>query len=249
MPIKNLVHMPHLMRASLSSVPAPVVYKGLNAQTLSRGRQMLNAKKTYIAGYKTTEDWNLLRQTLRPGDSPAVWAKVFRDYFEKRLSLRYLEPIKILQENGAFQGEGFSIVAIQCSLIEFLESTVQGKSYRYRRRGSPPLGQHEYSESGKLFVNFLTSRTPFSLYFKEAVAHDFYESVRCGLLHEAQTKNGWTIWAKQPGHAVINVQRQIIYRDNFQQAMLRFVEWYEGELVTDVVLQEAFIRKFDSLCV
>jgi hypothetical protein len=58
--------------------------------------------------------------------------------------------IDTLQQNDSQREEGFSIVAVQCSLIEFLESTIQGKSYRYRRDGDPQLGQYEYSNSGSL---------------------------------------------------------------------------------------------------
>jgi hypothetical protein len=178
------------------------------------------------------------------------WGKAFEDYFHTRLSLRYLGPIKVLQENGSFQGEGFSIAAIQCSLIEFLESTVQGKSYRFLRKGDPQLGPHEYSSSSDIFVSFLLKRLPFSNDFTtDATARDFYEGVRCGLLHEARTKNGWTIWAKSHAYRTADANQKIMYRDDFQAGLLTFVEWYKDALYTDGALQEAFLRKFDSLCV
>jgi hypothetical protein len=204
--------------------------------------------EVYIAGSRTATDWNAFRKTLAPGDRPHLWKKAFDCYFHERLSLRYLEPIRTLQENGTFQGEGFSIVTIQCTLIEFLESTVQGISYRYRRRGDPPLGPHEYSDSGDLFSSFLTKRKPFSEGFDKESARDFYGNVRCGLLHEARTKKGWTIWAKSPNGTVIAKKERIVYRDDFQTALLKFVEWYQGALPLDSSLQEAFLRKFDSLC-
>lgn len=91
--------------------------------------------ETYIAGSKTTDDWRRFSSSLVPGGDRAVWQIAFDEYFHARLSLRYLDPIRILQENGTFQGEGFSIVAIQCTLIEFLESTIRGLSYRYLRKG------------------------------------------------------------------------------------------------------------------
>jgi hypothetical protein len=136
-----------------------------------------------------------------------------------------------------------------CSLIEFLESAVQGKSYRYRPKGAPSLGPYEYSSGSDIFVSFLINRAPFKNDFIEATARDFYEGVRCGLLHEARTKNGWTIWATHSGGQTIDANQKIIYRDNFQAGLLAFVEWYKGALPSDHPLQEAFIRKFDSLCV
>jgi hypothetical protein len=204
----------------------------------------------HIAGSLTTDDWQKFRATLTPGGDPTLWQKAFDDYFYARLSLRYLGPIKVLQDNGSFQGEGFSIAAIQCSLVEFLESTVQGKSYRFLRRGAPPLGLQEYSSSSDIFISFLINRTPFKSDFtSEATARDFYEGVRCGLLHEARTKNGWTIWARHSAGQTADTNQKIMYRDNFQTALLSFVDWYRGELPSNAALQEAFIRKFDSLCV
>lgn len=202
----------------------------------------------HIAGSLTTDDWKASRANLVTGGEPAKWEKAFEDFFHTRLALRYLNPIKVLQDNGTLQGEGFSIAAIQCSIVEFLESTVQGKNYRFLRKGAPPLGPHEYSNSGEIFVSFLIGRSPFKRDFNEDQARDFYEGVRCGLLHEARTRNGWTILAKHSGSQTIDAQQKIMYRDDFHEALLAFVAWYKGALPLDPVLQDAFIRKFDSLC-
>lgn len=202
----------------------------------------------YIAGSKTVNDWKAFRARLASGGDANRWREAFDDYFHARLLLRYLNPIKVLQENGTFQGEGFSIVAIHCTLIEFLESTVQGRIYRYRRPSDPPLGPHEYSNSGDLFISFLSGRQPFAKDFDNLLARDFYEGVRCGLLHEARTKGGWTIWAKSPAANIVSAAPKIVYRDNFHAALLEFIEWYKGALPSNRALQEAFIRKFDSLC-
>ena len=202
----------------------------------------------HIAGALTTDDWRAFRTNLVSGDK-AGWERAFTDYFDTRLRLRYLDPIKVLQDNGTFQGEGFSIAAIQCSIVEFLESTLQGKSYRFVRKGDPPLGIYEYSSSSDIFISFLVNRAPFKNDFNEDRARDFYVSVRCGLLHEARTKNGWTIWAKNPTDHIIDANNKIIYRNDFQSGLLTFVDWYKHALSSDSALQEAFIRKFDSLCV
>lgn len=200
----------------------------------------------YIAGRKRVSDWQAISKSLA-GSGKQVWRGVFNDYFRQRLELRYLHPIRLLQEHSTFQGEGFSIVAIQCSLIEFLESTTQGINYRFLRRGET-LAQYEYASSKNIFVEFLSRRLPFSKSFSEQAAFDFYQNVRCGLLHEARTKNGWRIWAEDANRVVADVTRKVVYRDNFQQALLDYIEAYGEALVSSAVLQEAFIRKFDSLC-
>jgi len=208
---------------------------------------MKNKHPDYIAGWKTIEDWKHVSEQLNAGANAEFWQSVAEEFFLARLNLRYLDPIQILQENGTFQGEGFSIVAIQCTLLEFLESTVQGLEYRFLR-GGEVLGPYEYSSSSNLFVNFLTSRIPFSSEFNTNLAHDFYIGVRCGLLHEARTKNGWRIWAKDSADRMVNSGDRIVFRDNFQAALLKFISAYIAELPYNLEYQKAFIRKFDSLC-
>jgi hypothetical protein len=202
----------------------------------------------FIAGRKRVTDWRAFEPTLTPGGDPTPWKKAFKAYFHARLSYRYFKPITTLLHSGTKAGEGFSIVAIQCSLIEFLESTIQGKSYLHCRKGDPPLGKHEYKLSGGIFESFLVNRPPFNREFNPVLAHDFYENVRCGVLHEARTKNGWAILAKSKSGRVIEPNLKILCRDNFQAALLDFVEWYKRELPLRRNLQEAFLRKFNSLC-
>jgi len=43
--------------------------------------------------------------------------------------------------------------------------------------------------------------------------------------------------------------QKAVYCDDFQKALLDFIAWYKTALTSDPVIQEAFIRKFDSLCV
>ena len=204
--------------------------------------------ETLIAGTKTVGDWLAFRGTLvaNTGGFP-IWEAAFEEYFRPRLALRYLDPIKTLQNNGNYQGEGFSIAAIQCTLIEFLESTAQGLTYRFRRN-SEKLGPFEYSSSKSIFIKFLCNRKPFAGTFTKLSALDFYEGVRCGLLHEAQTKNGWKVWARSHDNAIADITKRIVYRDNFQTALLEYVECYKSVLLSDGAAQSAFVRKFDSLC-
>jgi hypothetical protein len=172
--------------------------------------------EVFIAGRKTIKDWKAFQPALLPGGDAKSWEKAAKDYFEARLTSRYLTPIKTLQQSGSQRGEGFSIVAVQCSLIEFLESTNQGKSYRYRRDDDPPLGRYEYSNSGGIFVSFLMNRTPFNVEFiTQQLAQDFFVSVRCGVLHEARTKNGWVIRAEYGSRIVDATATVMVFRKRY----------------------------------
>ncbi|WP_419535806.1 hypothetical protein [Endozoicomonas sp.] len=200
----------------------------------------------YIAGRNTIRDWQHQKMKLEQNSSPDIWSETYEGYFKPRLELRYLHPIKILKEHGTFQGEGFSIMTILCSLIEFLESSYQGKSYKFLKNGEK-LGEYEYSSSKAIFKSFLTKRSPFSAEFSDDLAEEFYSSIRCGLLHEASTKKGWRIWAQSPNGKIIQEDTKIVYRDMFEKSIKSFILNYGNELASDQNLQKAFIRKLDTL--
>ncbi len=202
-------------------------------------------RDTIIAGTKKCGDWLSVRDSLASSNDPAVWRAAFDDYFQARIHLRYLRPIELLQDYDSKQGEGFSMVAIDCSLVEFLESAVQGKTYRWCQSDAELL-KYEYRKSAPVFVSFLTTREPFRDTFDSALANEFYSHIRCGLLHEARTKAGWRIHARGPG--IVDRAQRILYRDNFHDALLQFLRWYREALATTPELQEAFIRKVNALC-
>ena len=199
-----------------------------------------------IFGDRTAADWHATRALLN-ADNPKNWDLAYTDFFLERLKLRYLEPIAILQSSGTSRGEGFAIMAIQCSLIEFLESTAQGVNYKYSR-SDQDVGKFEYKNSKDIFVSFLTKQKPFSEYFDQITAQEFYVSVRCGLLHEAKTKNNWRIWDRSSAGIIVNASEKIVYRDAFQDALISYLHDYRARLRDDSNHQAAFIRKMDNLC-
>jgi len=116
----------------------------------------LTKREIYIAGTKKPYDWRCLKDMLANCPNPALWQHAFDEYFMRRLTLRYLNPISILQRNGPSEGEGFSIMAILCSLVEFLESTFRGLRYRFVTH-KKELEPFEYnvsmdSQSGKTWI-------------------------------------------------------------------------------------------------
>jgi hypothetical protein len=142
------------------------------------------------------------------------------------------------------RGGGFSIVSLQCALIEFFAASIAGKNYRFGATGNSLT---EYGNSKQLFVAFLHSHAVFSAYFDQSLARDFYENVRCGLLHEARTKNGWRIKAGKTADPPIDRAQKVIFRNALQKVLQAFVKQYETDLETDVGLQAGFVRKLDGL--
>ncbi|PZV38833.1 hypothetical protein [Mesorhizobium kowhaii] len=199
------------------------------------------ARSELIAPGKTKDDWTKFAKQLVPGGDANIWAEAFDKFLLGRLRSRYLKPIAIVRDKGEWEGEGFTIVSIQCALIEFLAATRAGKNYRHKR-AQPP---HEYQNSRELFVDFLFQTAPFDKLFSKGDAEDFYSNVRCALLHEARTKNGWIIWVT--GTIAIDRQKKIVYRDSFQGVIEGYINNYGIALTADASLQEAFLRKFNDL--
>ena len=110
---------------------------------------------TRIAGQKSVADWKAMKVELDGSNDSAIWKKAFDDFFKARLDSRYFAPIRAIEKMGQDDGEGFAIVTLHCSLIEFLASTLEGKAYLYGRKGDTPF---EYSDSRSMFVSFLVSR-------------------------------------------------------------------------------------------
>jgi hypothetical protein len=54
--------------------------------------------------------------------------------------------------------------------------------------------------------------------------------------------------ANSPAANVVSAAHKIVYRDDFRAALLEFIDWYKDVLPLDRAQQEAFIRRFDSLC-
>lgn len=201
----------------------------------------------YLTSSKTVEDWQEIRDSLIELHDELVWRKAFTDFFWGRIQSRYFDPISKLKEHDSYDGYGFAIMALLCSLIEFLESTYQGTKYRNCK--DRELQPNEYNRSKQYFVNFLTTKRPFSEKFSNSDASEFYSAIRCGLIHEASTKNGWKIWAKSgSGGDIISQQAKTVYRDDFEIALKTYIKAYGNELALDRGLQVAFIRKYDGLC-
>ena len=207
------------------------------------------AQGTKIAGKLTVADWQKLSAALRAHmGSTHLWEKAY-GYFEQRMKTRYLNPIQHIEAQANIEGEGFAITAIICSMIEALESFYQGRSYRRPPKGTQLNQNTEYFSSQLLFESFLQNREPFKKHFSNiGLATEFYENVRCAILHEAATRGGWKI--RIDSNSLIEQQgnQWVLNRALFVQAVQKYMEGYKQELLSSIVLKEAFMRKFDAIC-
>lgn len=215
---------------------------------------------TKLFGLKQKKDWCDLRSQIMTGSSSkALWENA-TSLMDSRIETRYFTPINALLKLRHFKGEGFSVMTLICSLLEFYQSCYEGKYYKYKADET----RFVYGESGAKFKAFLTCHEPFKGIFAGTLkkptkkistfADDFYVNVRCGLLHEAGTKNYWTIRkASNKFQKIIadvsDDTNKIIYSDIFYEELKRYWRAYLSSLSTQQVSQQwAFCRKMDSLC-
>ncbi len=171
-------------------------------------------------------------------------------FFEERIRTRYLKPIEAILAINDNLGEGVAVVNLQCSLIETIESFYNGWIYKFPKffliDGTSPAG----IKNGDIFISFFSKRHPFNSTAPQINGMEFYRNVRCGLLHETQTKNGWVIRSKEEVFYKEADGKKIIYRSDFQSALTIVIGNYKFDIIKgiDTDLRSNFIAKFDHIC-
>lgn len=212
-----------------------------------------------IAGNLTIQQWSELVTTLHQGKDEK-WDLAFR-FFEERIRTRYLRPIHTILKMNDNLGEGFAIVSLQCSLIETIESFINGCIHEYDMKSEKLKWKRNrkiiFHSNRSIFKSFFEKRSPFSKF--KISGNQFYEYVRCPILHETQTKNNWKIRqdVDKTGLSYLeNEDEKIIYRENFQRDLEILIENYKNALINGLefdgilsnVLRENFIAKFNHIC-
>lgn len=154
------------------------------------------------------EYWRNLRTSLNNSyDYNNDWLDII-NRFKKRVENYYFNPIDKVTEPEILNGEGFSILTIQCAVIEMLAAFRQGKIHNHKKPKSGGL-RFQYKWASECFIRFLNTESIFKDHFfkiyrnnqrkkdRPFKAQDFYDKVRCGLMHEGRTKKEWKVNAKK----------------------------------------------------
>ena len=191
----------------------------------------------YIAPGVTNDEYKKLN--LNDNDS-SDW-KTAIAIFKARISSRYLEPVDLLVRDDENRSPidrryGFSILGIDCLLIETLQSFREGLT-------------DTKGKSKKMFVDFLTQRPNFKKHFTKEDAEKFYKDIRCGILHQAEIMGDTLLWSvgmvkgeKADGTPYIN-------RTKIHELVKDEVELYCGELENkdNLILRNNFKKKMDFI--
>lgn len=213
------------------------------------------------------ERWLSIKKELREDSSDDILKKVYLIYID-RIENRYFKPIELLRNHkDSCDGFGFSMVAILCSLIEFLQSSIDGKfhkqSYENEHKEKFPIlvskGLIKYYGKGgrEEFVKYLKE---LDSRFKEShnciadfssVAEEFYSCIRCALLHDACTRNNWIIRKESDDDLIFdnsNSEEKILYRNNFYQLIKNKVNCsMKDQFANDLGLRKNLLKKMDVI--
>jgi hypothetical protein len=168
-------------------------------------------------------------------------------FLDERYRERFLNPIGVLRETpGSEQGFGFAIMSLCCLLIETMQCYRMGLPSSHARElsgmaqsSSNTNAPGECRLSGPFTHDAYNSQIVFERFFGEPKHQtlfpgvggcEFYRNIRCGLLHQAQTKGTWRIvrvgrfWDEN---------KKAINRDEFAQRLEECFENYLAELAED----------------
>ena len=129
---------------------------------------------------------------------------------------------------------GFLKMAISCLMIETLESFKQGKE------DTNGIGK-------QMFIDFFETEQRFFPSFND-ISLDFYKSIRCGILHQAETTNAWRILRKGD---ILNKVERTINANKFVQALEKVLNNYIDTLKIcdfDSKIWQNAILKIEDIC-
>lgn len=179
----------------------------------------------------SVNDWKTARDN-------SDWAKMI-NIFKDRIEGRFLKPIELIATHEDIKEfSGFSILALDCLVIEALQQFHEGKNETPRNRIK------------NAFITFLTTRESFKNFFNEETASTFFDHFRCGLLHQAQTKEKSLIKISREAMVEVIENGLIIDRKKFHDALLEEIDIYVQLLSKEEEhnLKANFIKKMDFIC-
>jgi hypothetical protein len=162
-----------------------------------------------------------VRRCLRTKDKAALV-----QFLNERHRERFFEPLRHLQNApGNTRGYGFAMMALCSLLVETFQSyrdgiptTFRSELDRFRSLSAVPVA---YRIPAGLQVNGKKTFRRFFGRYRRLFAHvsgaRFYKNIRNGLLHQGQTKAGWTL--RKRGSTACDPQRRIIFRDDFVEKL------------------------------
>lgn len=150
------------------------------------------------------------------------------DLIYQRLYERYIAPFENNQAKN-----GFGMMAVACLMIEVLFCF---------QRGRKKTGE----AGGVVFSNFFSDSNHLKAFSGSGA--DFYSNVRCGILHQGETYEGWLIHRKG---VLFESTKKTINATKFHEALEKELKDYTNRLRNEPfngTAWRAALRKLDNIC-
>ena len=152
-----------------------------------------------------------------------------------RIEGRFLNQIDLLSND--INANGFTIMALNCLLVETLYQFKEGKDKTPSRCNK------------EVYSNFLTQEFPLVFNTKN-IAESFYTDIRCGILHSAQTKNESRLSDREDVIVTFDGNTLIVSVKGVSSLLKSYFERYLQKLSdpNEVTLRNNFINKMKFVC-
>lgn len=196
----------------------------------------------YISPRFSADDFLRLHLTVHSSDDD--WKKgikIFRD----RIEARYFDPItNLLEREDDIEKNGFAIMALNCLLVDtFYQFRDPNNHFEPRRRS-----EIFRRSNGEVYKEFLIRNFPDHFDFHKA--NLFYQDIRCGILHSAQTKHGSQLTYDK--HYVVEVfegDKLRVDIRNFSEKMHCYYDSYIHQLeLRDIPKRNSFVKQMEKIC-
>jgi hypothetical protein len=134
-------------------------------------------------------------------------------FIRQRFRERYINPVLCLASS---EKNGFSIMAVSCLLIE---------AYETFRQGWPSSDR----KSALAFRYFFDREDRFSAF--KGHSKQFYEHVRCGILHQGESTGGWQI-TRGTGRSLFDASSLTVHATKFHDLLAEVIDSYSDSLKT-----------------
>lgn len=127
------------------------------------------------------------------------------EFVRQRYDERFIAPFK----NNSLK-HGFSMMAVSCLMVESLISMQNGVNETSDLKSS----ENKKIYPSILFEEFFTNSEHLNSF--TGLGYEFYSNIRCGILHQAESTNGWKI--RRDGE-LVNKTDKIINATRFLKAL------------------------------
>ena len=191
---------------------------------------MYKSNTPYISYHYKTQDYISL--SLSTNSDEATFRTAV-DIFSDRIKSRFLDQIHILAQDC--DKNGFSIMALECLLVETFAQFYAGLD-------------DTTGVSKTKYVDFLTNNL--HCFPSRTAATRFYSDIRCGILHQAQSKPESALTFNKLTAIEFRNSFLMVSVDRFVEEMDTYFHNYCQDLQnpSNTLLRHNFIQKMNYIC-